>query len=148
MMLIILICRMWSLSTIKGRWEEVKEETNIVSAGVTLQYICISWTFFYLQYFISNIYFISIYYILVGWSRLTIYLNFMNLFYLQYFIFDIYFIFLYYIWAGWSNLTMYLHFMNLLSSQGSLLISKLEFFIKADFRGLGFLSVGPMQFLI
>ena len=32
--------------------------------------------------------------------------------------------------------------------QGSLLISKLEFFIKADFRGLGFLSVGPMQFFI
>ena len=31
-------------------------------------------------------------------------------------------------------------------SQGSLLISKLEFFIKADFQGLGFLYVGPKQF--
>ena len=28
---------------------------------------------------------------------------------------------------------------------GSLLISKLEFFIKADFRGLSFLLVGPMS---
>ena len=32
--------------------------------------------------------------------------------------------------------------------QGSLLISKLEFFINVDFRGLGFLSVGPMQFFL
>ena len=32
--------------------------------------------------------------------------------------------------------------------QGSLLISKLEFLIKSDFRGLGFLYVGPMQFFL
>ena len=39
MMLILLIWRMWSLSTIKGRREEVEEEANIGPAGVTLQYL-------------------------------------------------------------------------------------------------------------
>ena len=44
----------------------------------------------------------------------------------------------------WTQRTFYL---QLREGQGSLLISKLEFFIKADFQGLGFFYKGRVQII-